>query len=64
MPTIILHMLKGRSTDQKRELIKQLTDAMVKTLKVKPETVMIYIQEATEENFGKDGKYRLDGRIP
>ena len=64
MPTIVLHMLEGRTTDQKRELVKQLTEAMVKCLGVRPETVMIYIDEVSKENFGKNGKYRLDGVIP
>jgi 4-oxalocrotonate tautomerase len=57
-------MLEGRTPDQKRELIKQLTDAMVGSIGVRPETVMIYINEVSKGNFGKNGKYRLDGVIP
>ena len=64
MPVVHINFLEGRTTDQKRQLIKGITDAMVEALKVRPETVYIYIHEASKENFGKAGKYRLDGRIP
>ena len=64
IPTIHIHFLEGRSTDKKRKLVEMLTEAVVQSLGVRKETVNIYIHEASKENFGKAGKYRLDGVIP
>ena len=37
MPIIQVHLLEGRTTDQKRALVTSVTDAVVKSLGVKPE---------------------------
>lgn len=45
MPEIYIHAVKGRTLDQKRALVKDITDAVVKNLGAKPETVTVSIIE-------------------
>ncbi|MFN3133982.1 MAG: tautomerase family protein [Candidatus Kryptonium sp.] len=55
MPVLIIHMLSGRSSEMKRKLIKKVTDAVVESLNVKPESVRVIINEVDRENFAVAG---------
>ena len=46
MPEIYVHAVKGRSLDQKRALIKDITDAVVKNFNATPDAVVVTIIEA------------------
>lgn len=56
MPTVHIHMYEGRTKEQKRNLVKSVTDAIVKSLDVKPEAVTIFLHEISKENVAKAGK--------
>ena len=60
MPTVIIEADEGRSIEQKRGLVKDITDAVCKNLKVPPDAVTIYIHEGKKENRGKAGKLVID----
>ena len=60
MPVVIVKMRKGWSVDQKRRIVKEFTDTLVRTLKVEPELVTIMIDELEPENIGKAGRLRSD----
>jgi len=47
--------------DQKRALVKDITEAMVKHFKVEPESVTIDIIEYSRENLANGGKLFVDG---
>jgi 4-oxalocrotonate tautomerase len=55
MPEIVVHALEGRSVEQKRALIKDLTDAVVRNYDVDASTVTINIVELARENKARDG---------
>ena len=55
MPILQVNLLKGRSADQKADLIKALTDACCQTLGTKSEAVRVILNEMEKENFGKNG---------
>ncbi|NDW09558.1 4-oxalocrotonate tautomerase family protein [Dysgonomonas sp. 520] len=55
MPIINLKIAKGRSEEQKQELVKEITNTMVKVLKIKPEWVSILIDEYDHENWASNG---------
>ena len=40
MPEVYVHAVEGRTLDQKRSLVKDITDAVVRHFKVPPEAVM------------------------
>jgi len=50
----------GRTVTQKRGLVKDITEAVVKNFKVDPEDVYVDIIEYSPENLAKAGKLFLD----
>jgi 4-oxalocrotonate tautomerase len=57
MPIIQVNMLEGRTVDQKRKLV---TDAVVKSLGVKPEDVRIILQEMAKHDYAIGGVLFMD----
>ena len=55
MPEIYIHAVKGRSLDQKRALIKDITDAVVKNFDVTADAVLVEIIESSRDNKAKGG---------
>jgi 4-oxalocrotonate tautomerase len=60
MPVVVIKMRKGFSLEQKRTVVKEFTNTLVKTLGVDPDIVTIMIDEHELENIGKGGKLRCD----
>src|SRR5258708_26896999 len=55
MPEIIVYAVEGRSIDQKRALIKDITSAVVRNFDVDAEAVTIQIVEAPKTSKAKGG---------
>jgi 4-oxalocrotonate tautomerase len=55
MPFINIKMLKGRTIDQKRELVKTITNAMVDICHAKADGTIIIIEEVEHEDWAKGG---------
>jgi 4-oxalocrotonate tautomerase len=55
MPIIEVHLLEGRSVAQKRAMISEITQAVVRALGVNPESVRILIDEMQAEHFAVGG---------
>lgn len=60
MPIVQVEILKGRTVEQKREMVKEVTEAITKTLICKPEAVKIIIREMEKEDFSVGGKLLAD----
>ena len=60
MPTIIVEADEGRTIEQKRSLVKDITDAVCRNYNVPPESVTILLHEQKKENRGKAGKLASD----
>ncbi len=60
MPNITVEAIEGRTTEQKRGLARDITEAVVKNFNVKPEVVSIHIIEYSKENLAKAGQLFLD----
>jgi 4-oxalocrotonate tautomerase len=60
MPRIIIQAFKGRTLEQKRELVRRITEVTVEVFEVTPETVTIRIEEGDKENFAKAGVLASD----
>ena len=60
MPHIVVEVDEGRTIEQKRELVKDITDAVCKNFSVRPEAVSIVIREGKKENRGRAGKLAID----
>jgi 4-oxalocrotonate tautomerase len=55
MPEVYVYAVEGRTMDQKRALIKDITDAVVRNFKVDPEAVMVQIMESPKTHKAKGG---------
>lgn len=55
MPYINVQITKGATRDQKRTIVKEMTDTLVRTLGKKPEHIHIVLQEIAEEDWGYSG---------
>ena len=55
MPEVVVYMVEGRSIDQKRGLVKDITAAVVKHTGAAPEAVTISILETPKNAKAKGG---------
>jgi len=62
MPILQVEILKGRTVEQKREMVKKVTDAITETLNCPKEAVSIIIREMEWENFAKAGVLKFDSK--
>jgi 4-oxalocrotonate tautomerase len=56
MPIIQVNIAEGRTVEQKLAAYAAITDAVVRTLDVRPEQVRILINEVKDENFAIAGQ--------
>ena len=55
MPEILVYCAEGRTPEQKKGLMKDISDAVVKNFKVPLESVTVQIVEAEKTNKAKAG---------
>ncbi|WP_245886289.1 tautomerase family protein [Umezawaea tangerina] len=57
---ITVDMFPGRTDEQKRALVRELTDAIARTCDVKPEGVWVVIRETESTNWAIGGQLVSD----
>jgi len=62
MPVVIVELWKGRTIEQKRNLAKAITQAMVDHANCKPDHLHVIIHECTKENWGREGIISVDNK--
>jgi len=55
MPYLSLRILGGATKDQKRQVVEEMTDTLVRVLGKKPEHIHIVIDEVNPDNWGYEG---------
>ena len=60
MPIVSIKIAKGRSSEQKRNFVKGITDSIVSALDVEPEWVSVIIEEIDRENWSTGGELHVD----
>lgn len=55
MPEVIVYAVEGRTLDQKRNLMKDITTAVMKNFSVPAEAVTVQIVEAPKTSKAKGG---------
>lgn len=60
MPIIRVELHPGRTQDQKRAFVREVTKATVETLACPPEAVEIILSEISKESWAKAGKLKSD----
>ena len=64
MPEIYVELAEGRTAEQKKAIMKGITDVIVQTLGADPETVVVTIHEIKLENKMKGGRTFVERRKP
>jgi 4-oxalocrotonate tautomerase len=62
MPIVTVETLSGRTVEQKRELVKAITQALVDIYQVPAERVHVVLHEVPAENIGRAGALLSDIR--
>ncbi len=60
MPMVQIEMFEGRTVEQKRMLVKKVTDAIAESINTAPENIKIVIREMKPENHAVAGKLSSD----
>ena len=60
MPLVVVTADEGRTVEQKRGLVKDITQAVCDNFNVPPDAVSIIIREGKKENRAKGGKLAID----
>lgn len=60
MPIVNVRMAKGRSLEQKRRLVKAVTDAVVRSVGSRPEWVTVLVEEFDRQNWATGGELHID----
>ena len=55
MPVVTVQMWTGRTQEQKRALVRAITEAMVQHADAKPTNLHVIIQEVPKENWALAG---------
>ncbi|MFC7392106.1 2-hydroxymuconate tautomerase [Scopulibacillus cellulosilyticus] len=55
MPIAHIHILQGRSQEQKKQLICEVTSAISRSLDAKPESIRVLLHETAREHWATGG---------
>lgn len=61
MPVVHIYMYEGRSTQQKRELVKRISKDFEEVVDVKPESLNILFHDMSKADWGIRGTLGSDG---
>ena len=64
MPVVTVQMWTGRTREQKRALVRAITEAMVQHAAAKPDNLHVIIQEVPKENWGLAGRLGDERKDP
>jgi 4-oxalocrotonate tautomerase len=62
MPLVTIKIIEGRTIEQKRGMVKDVTEAIVKNIGCPPSAVHIDIVDYKQENLAQGGKLNIDSR--
>ena len=60
MPRITVQMIEGRTIDQKRKMVEELTEVICRNCNVPETSVSILFQDMRREDFARNGKLVCD----
>jgi 4-oxalocrotonate tautomerase len=60
VPIIHIHLIEGRSIDQKRALAQKVTEAVCETVSVTPDHVKIIMHDMERHDYATAGILKLD----
>jgi 4-oxalocrotonate tautomerase len=64
MPIVHVELFAGRTLEQKRELVRGITEVVARTCGVAPDGVHVLINEMSRENWGRGSVVHIDRNRP
>jgi 4-oxalocrotonate tautomerase len=56
MPVVRIELWEGRTLEQKDRLIREVTDAVVKSLRIDAHQVIVILNEVSKDHWGVGGE--------
>ncbi|WP_408007794.1 2-hydroxymuconate tautomerase [Pseudalkalibacillus sp. A8] len=63
MPIAQIHILEGRSKEQKRSLIKEVTEAIYRSTGADHDRIRVLLYEIAEENWAAGGVTKAEEKL-
>lgn len=60
MPLVVVKMLEGRTLEQKRQLVREITDVVVRVVNTSQDQVDVIIEDYSRESWAKAGTLFAD----
>jgi 4-oxalocrotonate tautomerase len=60
MPIVTIELIEGRTVDQKREMVKKITNVIKEVTSIPEDAVEIIFHDMKKENYAKGGKLFID----
>ena len=60
MPIVNINLIEGRTLEQKRALVKEVTEAICRTVNVTPDHVRIILQDMAKHDYAVAGTLNID----
>jgi 4-oxalocrotonate tautomerase len=60
MPVVQVHLKSGRTVEQKREIVRRMTNTLVEVCGSVEDRVHVIINEVEEESWGRGGQLLSD----
>ena len=60
MPVAQIYMIEGRTEEQKRAVIKEVTEALERAVGAPKQNIRVWIHDVPKENWGIAGESALD----
>jgi len=60
MPIVTIELIEGRSVEQKREMAKRITEAIVDVTKIPQDAVEVIFYDMKKEDYSKAGILAID----
>lgn len=60
MPIVQIHLIEGRTLEQKRKLVAEVTRAVVESVDAPPEAVKVILSEMSRDNYANAGVLVID----
>lgn len=60
MPILQIHLIEGRTVEQKRALVEKVTQAVCETVNVTPEHVKIILLDMARHDYATAGVLKID----
>jgi len=64
MPLIEIHLLEGRSAEQKKKLLASVTEAVVESIDAPLQSIRVWIHEMTEDDYMVAGHMASERKKP